>query len=179
MRLGMSWADALTVVAAAAGVYLAFLVMIRVVGQQALAATSSFDLAATTALGAVVGRAVLGYTPTLTAGVVGMATLLALQAAFGMLRRSHRLDQTLGSQPLLLMADGVVLPEKLRRARIAEDELRQRLREAGIRRYDDVAAVILERTGTLSILRQGETIAPELISDVPGHELLADKYIRG
>jgi uncharacterized membrane protein YcaP (DUF421 family) len=56
-----------------------------------LAGMSSFDLAATIAVGAVMGRAVLGYTPTLAAGVSGMATLLALQAAFGVLRRSSRL----------------------------------------------------------------------------------------
>ena len=56
-----------------------------------LAGMSSFDLAATIAFGAVMGRAVLGYTPTLAAGVSGMATLLALQAAFGVLRRSSRL----------------------------------------------------------------------------------------
>jgi hypothetical protein len=37
------------------------------------------------------GRAVLGYTPTLAAGVLRMATLLALQAIFGVLRRASAL----------------------------------------------------------------------------------------
>jgi uncharacterized membrane protein YcaP (DUF421 family) len=177
VRLGLSWADAATVVISAVGVYVAFLILIRIVGQRALAAMSSFDFAAAIALGAVMGRAVLGYTPTLAAGVLGMATLFALQAVFGVLRRNRRLDRALSNLPLLLMANGTVLPDNLRKAKIVEDELRQKLRQAGIRRYADVAAVILERTGAVSILRQGETIAPEL-TDVRGRELLAADHIR-
>lgn len=178
MRLGLSWTDAATVVVSTVGVYLAFLLLLRLAGQRALAAMSSFDFAAAIALGAVMGRAILGYTPTLAAGLLGMATLFALQSLFGVLRRSHRLDRALSNLPLLLMANGAVLPDNLREAKIVEDELRQKLRLAGIRRYDDVAAVILERTGAISVLRQGETIAPELITDIRGRELLADEHIR-
>jgi uncharacterized membrane protein YcaP (DUF421 family) len=170
--------DAATVVISAVGVYLAFLILIRIVGQRALAAMSSFDFAAAIALGAVMGRAVLGYTPTLAAGVLGMATLFALQAAFGVLRRNRRLDRTLSNLPMLLMANGAVLSGNLRKAKMVEDELRQKLRQAGVRRYAEVAVVVLERTGAISILRHGETIAPELISDVPGHDLLAADHIR-
>lgn len=99
MRLGLSWTDALIVVISAVGVYLAFLILIRIVGQRALAAMSSFDFAAAIALGAIMGRAVLGYTPTLAAGALGMSTLFALQLVFGVLRRNRRLDQTLSNQP--------------------------------------------------------------------------------
>jgi hypothetical protein len=93
--LGLSWTDAVSVVLSAIGVYLAFLILIRIVGQRALAAMSSFDFAATIAVGAIMGRAVLGYTPTLGAGVLGMATLFALQSAFGKVRWNRRLDRTL------------------------------------------------------------------------------------
>ncbi len=63
MRLGLSWTDAATVVVSTVGIYLGFLVLLRIVGQRALAAMSSFDFAAAIALGAVMGRAILGYTP--------------------------------------------------------------------------------------------------------------------
>jgi uncharacterized membrane protein YcaP (DUF421 family) len=89
-----------------------------------------------------------------------------------------RLDRALSNQPVLLMANRAVLHDNLRRAKIVEDELRQKLRLAGIHRYDDVAAVILERTGAVSVLRHGETIAPELLCDVRGRELLASEHIR-
>jgi hypothetical protein len=117
VRLGLGWADAATVVVSAIGVYLAFLVLLKIVGQRALAAMSSFDFAAAIALGAVTGRTVLGYTPSLGAGLLGMATLFTLQAVFGVLRRNGRLDRALSNLPVLLTANGVVLHDNLRKAR--------------------------------------------------------------
>ncbi len=170
MRLGLSWTDAATVVVSTIGIYLTFLVLIRMVGQRALAAMSNFDFAAAVALGAVMGRVILGYTPTLLAGVIGLSTLFALQAIFGIVRRSPRADSALSNLPLLLMTDGRLLDENLRKAHVIENELREKLRLAGIRRYDDVAMVILERTGAISVLRRGETIGPELVADVRGRD---------
>jgi uncharacterized membrane protein YcaP (DUF421 family) len=178
MRLGLSWTEAATVVVSTVGIYLGFLVLLRIVGQRAVAAMSSFDFAAAIAFGAVLGRTVLGYTPTLAAGLLGMVTLFALQAAFGVVRRNRRFDRALNNLPLLLMVNGVVLTDRLRTAKMVEDELRQKLRLAGIHRYDEVAAVILERTGAISVLRRGDTIAPDLLSDVRGRELLADQHIQ-
>ncbi|GGK92224.1 DUF421 domain-containing protein [Planomonospora parontospora subsp. parontospora] len=174
----LTWADACAVIVSAVGVYVAFLILVRLVGQRALAAMSSFDFAAVIALGAVMGRAVLGYTPTLTAGLLGMGTLFVLQAVFGRLRRNRRLDRTMSNLPLLLMANGEILHDNLRKAQIVEDELRQKLRLSAVHRYEDVAAVIFERTGAISVLRRGESIDSDLISDVRGWELLAPEHIR-
>ncbi|MEV4703169.1 YetF domain-containing protein [Actinoplanes sp. NPDC049316] len=178
MRWGLGWWDAVTVVGSAIGLYVAFLIMLRIVGQRAFATMSSFDLAATVAFGAVMGRAVLGYTPTLAAGLLGMVTLLLLQGLFGVLRRNRGVASALTNQPILLMADGEVLHDHLRMTHMVEDELRQQLRLSGIHRYDEVTAVILERTGSVSVLRRGETIAPELLSDVRGSEHLAARHVR-
>jgi uncharacterized membrane protein YcaP (DUF421 family) len=171
--LGLSWTSAGLVVISTIGIYVAFLVLIRIAGQRALATMSSFDFAAAVAFGAVIGRVTLGYTPTLLAGVISLTTLFALQASFGRLRRARPVDRVISNLPLLLMANGQVIEQNLRRHQIAQDELRAKLRLSGIRRYEDVAAVILERTGEVSVLRQGETIAEDLVSDVEGYELIS------
>lgn len=168
--LGLSWAQAGLVVLSAIGIYLSFVVLVRLVGQRSLTGRTSFDTAAIVALGAVAGRAVLGFAPTLLGGIVGLSSLFALEAIFGLLRRSPRIDHAIYSSPMLLMADGRVLEENLRKARLVEDELRAQLRQAGVLRYADVAYVILERTGALSVLRVGEAIDREVLTDVPGIE---------
>jgi len=177
VQFGVTWPQAVTVVVAAAGMYLAFLVLIRIAGQRTLAAMSSVDFAAAVAFGAVVGRVVLGSTPTLAAGVLGLLTLFALRAGFGRLRRRPRVDALVDTLPMLLMADGRVLPDRLRSAHLGENELRAQLRQAGIRRYDDVACAILERTGSLSVLRRGETISAGLLADVRGREAVSPRSI--
>ncbi len=122
--LGLSGQQAGLVVVSTAGIYVSFVVLIRLTGQRALTSRSSFDFAAVIALGAVAGRVILGYTPTLLAGVIGLTSLLALQAGFGILRRFAWVDNAMSNRPLLLMADGRLLPENLRKAHLIEDELR-------------------------------------------------------
>lgn len=51
------------------------------------------------------------------------------------------------------------------------------LPQAGLRRYGDAAAVFLERTGAISVLRRGESIAPELMRDVRGWHPYLDRYV--
>jgi uncharacterized membrane protein YcaP (DUF421 family) len=86
-------------------------------------------------------------------------------------------DALVDTLPMLLMADGRVLPDRLRSAHLGENELRAQLRQAGIRRYDDVACAILERTGSLSVLRRGETISAGLLADVRGREAVSPRSI--
>ncbi len=140
MSLGLSWSEAASVVVSTIGIYLTFVTLLRLIGQRAVANMSSFDLTAATALGAVMGRVILGYTPTLLAGVIGLVTLFALQSLFGLVRRYPRADAAMTNLPLLLMANGQLLEHNLRRAHIIEDELKGKLRLAGIRRYEDVAS---------------------------------------
>lgn len=166
--MGLSWLEGVAVVVSTVGIYLSLLVLLRVVGQRALASMSSFDFTAAVALGAIVGRVVLGATPTLGAGVLGLATLFGMQSLFGLLRRHPRLQATLNNPPILLMANGRVLHESMRRAHVVEDELREKLRLAGIRSYADVGCMVLERTGAVSVLRTGEPIAESLLADVHG-----------
>jgi uncharacterized membrane protein YcaP (DUF421 family) len=177
MNLGLqSWGEAGSVVVSAVGVYLGFLVLVRLAGQRLLSAAGLGDLAAALALGAIMGRTILGYTPTLTAGLLGMATLLVMHTTYTLARRSPRFGRLLSRPPILLVADGRVLHDNLRRARMREDDLRHKLRQASVRRYDEVAAAVLEPTGGLSVLRRGEPIAAELLADVEGRHLLQDRH---
>ena len=66
-----------------------------------------------------------------------------------------------------------MLEDNLRSARMVESELHAKLRQVGIRRCEDVACVILERTGAVSVLHRGETISATLLGDVRGREAIA------
>lgn len=170
--LGVTWTQAGAVVVSALAIYVTLLVLLRVVGQRSLASMSSFDFAAAVAIGAVMGRAILGYSPTLLAGVIGLTTLFCVQVLFGLVRRSPRLQRALNTPPILLMAHGRLLPDNLRRAHVVEDELREKLRLSGVRCYEDVACMVLERTGAVSIIRSGQPIASDVVADVVGAEAL-------
>ncbi|WP_186758986.1 DUF421 domain-containing protein [Arthrobacter alpinus] len=174
---GLTWGDASRVVLSAIALYALVLMLIRLMGQRTMASLSNFDLAAAVALGAVVGRAILGYTPTLTAGVLGLVTLLVLQALTGQLRRFPRIVTIVNNRAYLLMAGSEIVAANLRRTHVSEDEISARLRLAGIRSRKEIACVILEATGEISVLRIGVAIELELLENVKGAELIPASYL--
>ncbi|MFC7482971.1 DUF421 domain-containing protein [Luedemannella flava] len=168
----MSWSDAVGIVISAVSVYVALLLLIRVFGQRSLAAMSSVDLAAIVAIGPVAGRAILGYTPSLLAGMIGVTTLFVTQTLVRALGRRSPLERLVANRPILVLARGKVLHDGLHRAGMREGDLRLKLRASGVGSYHEVTAVIVERTGTISVIRRGEPIATDVLHDVVGHEVL-------
>ena len=165
-QLGLPWAQAGLVALATVTMYLTLILCVRFLGQRSLANMSSFDLGIAIALGAVVGRTSLLLTPTLVAGMVAMLTLFATQTVLARSRRNRRLDRAMNPGPVLLMAGRTLLADNLRSSHVAEDELRQKLRLAGVRNLDEVRYVLLERNGTVSVVKRGEPLEPWLLSDI-------------
>lgn len=165
--------EALAVVLATIGMYFAMLLFVRLLGPRVLSSMSSFDLVAAIAFGSIIGRASLGEIPVLPSGILALATLLALQGLLGLVRQLRWGALAVSSNPVLLMAGSDLIERHMRRCRVQPAELQSRLRLAGIRHPDEVAAVIFEPTGTLSVLRRGERIDPILISGVVGASMLA------
>lgn len=171
-QLGATWPRVALVVLATVVMYLVLIAWVRLLGQRTLANMSSFDLGCAVALGAVVGRTSLLLDPTLLVGLVAMSTLFVIQISLARLRQARWMDRVLNRPPVLLMSGADPLPDNLRAAHVAEDELRQRLRLAGIRSADEVRCVILERNGMVSVVRHGADLDPWLFSDVPGAQRL-------
>lgn len=164
-QLGISGPVAVQVVLGTAGIYLAFLVLLRVLGPRVLAPTSAADVGCVIALGAIIGRTGLLASPSLASGVICLVTLFVLQRLVGGGRRG-RTRGLLSRGPVALVVDGRVSTAPTRRLRIDDDELRQLLRLAGVASLDDVRLAVLERTGQVSVVR-GTAPEPWLVADVP------------
>lgn len=176
-HLGASPVEIVGVILAAIGIYVAFLLLVRVFGPRSLHGMSTFDAILVIMFGAVAARVILGYTPTLLAGVVGLATLFILEALFGQVRATTRGTRLLNARPVLVFADGVPLAKPMKRMHLTESELNSALRRAGVRARSEVACAIFEPNGHLSILRYGEPIDPALLEDVIGKEQIPDTLL--
>lgn len=170
--------EALAVFLGTVGMYAAMVVLVRVLGQRMLASMSSFDFAAVVAFGSVLGRAALGNVPRLAAGVVALLTLALMQGAVGQLRRTRWGCRAVLTRPVLLMAGGDVVAEHLEKCHVLPAELQSRLRLAGVRCPEEVAAVIFEPAGGVSVLKRGEPIDPQLLSGVIGAALVPPAFLR-
>lgn len=165
-RLGIGPTHALAVAVSAVGIYLAFLLLVRIFGARVLNGMGTFDVVVVITVGAVAGRVILGHPPTLAAGVIGLVCLFAMEAAFGEARRTIRGARWVNAGPVLLMAGPEVLERNLHANHVTVPELNAALRHAGVRHPGEVACVVFESTGRISVLRRGEPLDPRLLAGV-------------
>lgn len=175
--LWISPLEAVAVAIATAGMYLAMVVLVRLLGQRVLSGMSSFDLVAVIAFGSIIGRAALGEIPVLGGGLVALLTLVVVQGSLGIARKRGWLQHAMVNSPVLLMAGSRVIEEHMHRCHVLPGELQSRLRLAGVSRYEQVAAVVFEPSGTISVLRRGEPVDPLLLSGVVGAGLVPEDLL--
>jgi uncharacterized membrane protein YcaP (DUF421 family) len=148
-----SWGQVARVVAMGAGAYVVLLVVLRASGKRTLAKLNAFDLVVTVALGSTLATIVLSADVAFVEGAFALAVLVAAQFAVAWL--SVRLRGVRGlakGQPSLLLQDGLLLHDALRRQRVTPGEVRQAVRATGVGGLELVAAVVLETDGTLSVI---------------------------
>ena len=164
-RLGMTWMDAATLVVAGVLVYAAVIAASRLVGLRSFAKMSAFDFAMTVAIGSIIAGTATGATP-LAAGTTAVAVLFAAQYVVARLRRTTAAARVVDNSPLLLMYRGRLLDDHLARARLSREDLRATLRAANVLRPEQVAAVVFETTGDISVLTGDGPVDPWLLEGV-------------
>ena len=131
---------------------------------------TNFDLAATIIFGSMAATTAVSTSTSLVQGVVALGVLFAVQALVAYLRRLKVAERTVDNRPLLLMEGTEVLTDNVARARMTDDDLRSKLRLAGVVRVEQVAAVVLETTGSVSVLtadeQGGRSLDPSLLQAV-------------
>ena len=97
----------------------------------------------------------------LYAGVVPMVTVLSAELILAALcLRSVRIRKLLCGKPVILIENGRILQQNLRRTRVTLDELTGHLREKDILDIQTVQYAILETNGNLSVFPYPSEVAP-------------------
>jgi uncharacterized membrane protein YcaP (DUF421 family) len=164
-ELGASGTDLATAALAAAGIYVAVIVMTRISGLRSFSKMSAFDFAMTVAIGSLIASAASGQAALVTV-VVGVGVLFLAQFTVAALRKHALLHGVVDNSPLLLMDGTRVLEDNLAAARITLDDLHGKLREANVLHYGQIRAVVLETTGDISVLHGTERFDDDLLRGV-------------
>ena len=146
----------IAIVLTAIGIYIATIIFTRIAGKRSFSKMSSFDFAMTVALGSMIATTVLSKSVSMWEGVVGLGIVYLLQLTVAILRRFKIIRNSVDNAPLLLMDGQKILHENLKKARVTEEDLRSKLREANVIRMKEVRAVIFEATGDISVMHTGD-----------------------
>ncbi len=138
-------------------IYLILFVLFRVFGKRTLAQVTPFDFVVLLIVGEATQQALLGDNFSITQAAVVIATLLLLERLWDLLAwRFPRFRRVAESRPLVLMVDGVLDRQAMRRVQVTEDDILQAARAGpGVERMDQIKHVVLESTGGLSIIPRG------------------------
>lgn len=170
--ISTSFSAVLMVALSAAGIYLALMILTRLVGLRSFAKLSSFDFAVTVAIGSAVATTIMTDDPPLLQATVGLASLYGLQALVAVAReRWPAARRVMDNEPILLMDGDRVLWDNMRVAHVTEDDLRGKLREANVLHPREIRAVVMESTGDVSVLHgdpDGAELHPSLLDGVRG-----------
>ena len=148
-----SWSDIVRVLAVGAAAYVTVVLVLRFAGKRTLSKLNAFDWVVSVALGSTLATILLNSDVSWAEGATALALLAVLQ--FAVAWTTTRLPQgraTLTARPTLLLQDGRPMEEAMRGQRITLDEVRQAVRGTGSGDLGDVAAVVLESDGSLSVI---------------------------
>jgi uncharacterized membrane protein YcaP (DUF421 family) len=156
-------------------VYLALLVLLRLVGKRDLAQLNSFDLVVMLLLSNVVQNAIIGEDNSLLGGLVGAVTLLAVNWLVAWLAAGPaRVGRLLEGAPTVLAEDGRYRWATLRRLGLRRADVDVAIARQGGSGVEQTRQVSLEPGGTVLVeLRPGDLNATRDDLAAVQHQLAA------
>ncbi len=167
--LGIPPLTALAVVISTTALYVAFAGLLSVGSQRLFSSPSALDTAVAGVLGAVVGRTMLGPFPTLGAGLVALATLVALELTLGRIRL-RAFSNPARQHGVALVVGGVVRYDRLHDFQLDEVWLWQLLRTRGVGDLTQVQLMVIERSGDISLIETGHAVTDRALVGVQDAE---------
>ena len=133
-------------------VYLCLIVFLRVFGKRELAQLNPFDLVVLLSLSNTVQNAIIGDDNSVTGGIVGAFSLLAINwLLMWLLYRAPKVNAALEGESSTLIKDGKVDEAEMKKQTLTQVELISVLNKNGFNDPEDVSICVLEPNGTFYI----------------------------
>lgn len=141
-------------------VYLGLILLLRLFGKRELAQLNPFDLVVLLSLANTVQNAIIGDDNSITGGLIGAFSLLAVNWLLNrVLYSAPKLNATLQGQPTILIRDGVADAGALKRERLSSEELIGVLNKNGFGSAREVELCVLEPNGSFYV--KGKSPSPD------------------
>jgi uncharacterized membrane protein YcaP (DUF421 family) len=134
-------------------VYFFLLIGLRLAGKRELAQLNAMDLVVLLTLSNTVQNAIIGPDNSLSGGLIGAVTLLAVNYAVVRFLFSHdKVDRIVEGEPAVLIEGGKLCEDQLRRELVTHEELIVAAHKQGFASLDLVEQAVLEPGGAISFV---------------------------
>ncbi|MEJ8320399.1 DUF421 domain-containing protein [Pseudomonas oryzihabitans] len=138
----------------AAALYAFLLVLFRITGRRALSEITTFDFVLLLVIGEATQQALLGDDFSVINAFVVIATLVLIDILLSLFKeRSPWVGRFLDGVPLIVVEYGKPLTERLRKARLTEEDILEAARQSqGLERLEQIRFAVLEKNGQISVI---------------------------
>ena len=133
-------------------VYVFLIVILRISGKRQVGQLAPFDLVLLLVLSNAVQNSMTGGDNSVTGGMITAGTLIAMNSIVAYVTyKSKFMEALIEGRPQVLIRDGHLDRDAMRKARLTQHELDSALRRAGCAAITDVEFAVLETNGQISV----------------------------
>lgn len=141
------------IILSSVSVYIFIIIAIRISGRTELTQLSVIDLVFILLISNAVQNAMVGQDTSLAGGLVAAGTLFVLNFILkDVMYRFSKFSKLIQGEEIMLIYNGVLNKQNLKRAKLSIDEIEEAVREHGVSEINDVNLAVLEVDGNISIL---------------------------
>ncbi|HXO61698.1 MAG TPA: YetF domain-containing protein [Candidatus Acidoferrales bacterium] len=134
-------------------VYAFLVISLRLSGKRELVQLNPFDLVVLLTLSNTVQNAIIGDDNSVSGGIIGATSLLLVNYLVVRFLYGHkRIDQLVEGNSDVLIENGMLRPERLKKELISRTQLEAAARKQGFESLNDVQKCILEPGGNLTFI---------------------------
>ena len=138
----------------AAAVYLGLLVLFRLAGNRSIGQITAFDFVLLLIISEAIQQAMITSDYSMTNAFLIVVTLIGLDIMMSLWKqRSARFEKILDGVPVLLIENGKMRSDVMKKERVDENDILVAAREMhGLERLDQIKHAIVESSGGISIV---------------------------
>jgi uncharacterized membrane protein YcaP (DUF421 family) len=142
----------------ATAMFFVLFLLLRVMGKRELSQMTPFELIVLIVFGDLIQQGVTHNDFSLVGAILAIVTMAFWALAFSWLTYwLPKAESVLDGEPRVIVRDGQIIRENLRRDRLTRAEILSEMRLSGIAHLDDVAWAVLEPRGKMSFIKRGDT----------------------
>lgn len=135
--------------------YAAILISVRLMGKRQISQLQTSELVVTLLISELAVMPIQQHNDPLWNGLIPMLVLVVCEIVVSLfMLKSGKFRQAVCGNPMVVIQNGKVLQDQMRRLRMSTEDLFEELRQAGAFALEDVAYAIVETNGKLSVLKK-------------------------
>src|SRR4051812_1762423 len=136
-------------------IYWFLLVVLRIVGRRSFEQMTPFEMILVFLLGGIGIQAIVSDDRSLTNALLAISTVAMMHVLVAWLKlRSEAFRCFVDGTPIVIVEDGHWHDERIHRLRLHMQDIMTAAREDGVERMDQIRFAVVERNGSISIVRK-------------------------